>query len=39
VAWRQGRDDWRPVAPLDTLVVSRLAVSPSGDRLALVVAE
>lgn len=39
VAWRRGRDDWRPVAALDTLEVSRLAVSPSGDRLAMVIAE
>ena len=39
VAWRRGRDDWRPVAALDTMDVSRLAVSPSGDRLAMVVAE
>lgn len=39
VAWRRGRADWRPVAALDTMNVSRLAVSPSGDRLAMVVAE
>jgi hypothetical protein len=39
VAWRRGRADWRPVAALDTMDVSRLAVSPSGDRLAMVVAE
>ena len=39
VAWRRGRADWRPVAALDTMDVSRLAVSPSGDRLAMVVGE
>lgn len=39
LAWHNGTDDWRPVAALDTMDVSRLAVSPSGDRLAMVVAE
>ncbi|WP_233993780.1 TolB family protein [Salinibacter altiplanensis] len=39
VAWHRGRDSWRPVAALDTMDVSRLAVSPSGDRLVIVVAE
>ena len=39
VAWRRGRADWRPVAALDTMDVSRLAVSPSGGRLAMVAAE
>jgi Tol biopolymer transport system component len=38
-AWRRGGDRWRTVARLDTLDVSRLAVSPSGDRVALVAAE
>jgi len=39
MAWREETDDWRGVAALDTLDVSRLAVSPSGDRLAMVAGE
>lgn len=39
LAWSRAANGWRTVAPLDTLDVSRLAVSPSGDRLALVAAE
>jgi Tol biopolymer transport system component len=39
VAWRRGGDGWQTVAALDTLTVSRLAVSPSADRLAMVGAE
>jgi hypothetical protein len=39
LAWRRGRNRWRAVAALDTVDASRLAVSPSGDRLAMVVAE
>jgi len=39
MAWRRGADDWRAVARLDTMDVSRLAVSPDGDRLAMVAAE
>jgi Tol biopolymer transport system component len=38
-AWHPERDGWRVVADLDTMSVSRLAVSPSGDRLAFVAAE
>jgi hypothetical protein len=37
--WRRGQADWIRVADLATLGlhgVSRLAVSPSGDRIALV---
>lgn len=37
--WQQGGDGWQAVADLGALAVSRLAVSPSGDRLALVVDE
>ncbi len=39
MAWRRGAGDWRAVAPLDTMGVTRLAVSPSGDRLAMVTPE
>ena len=39
VVWRRGRTGWRPVAGLDTMDVSRLAVSRTGERLAMVVAE
>jgi len=39
MAWRRDADDWRAVTPLDTMDVARLAVSPSGDRLAMVAAE
>ncbi len=39
MAWRRGADHWRAVVPLDTMDVSRLAVSPDGDRLAMVAAE
>lgn len=41
-AWRRGDKQWEPVrdvAPLGLGAVSRLAVSPSGDALAVVVAE
>ena len=39
LSWRRGRDRWWAVAALDTMDASRLAVSPSGDRLAMVIAE
>jgi hypothetical protein len=39
VAWSPPDGVWRTVAPLDTIDVSRLAVSPAGDRLAFVAAE
>jgi hypothetical protein len=39
VAWTRGAGGWQTVASLDTMDVSRLAVSPSGDRLAMVAAE
>ena len=35
-AWRAGGNGWRPVANLAPLRVSRLAVDPHGDQLALV---
>ena len=38
-AWHPEASGWRVVADLDTLNVSRLAVSPSGSRLAVVVDE
>jgi len=37
--WRRGENDWRRLADLTALGlhgVSRLAVSPGGDRIALV---
>jgi Tol biopolymer transport system component len=39
MAWRREVGTWRAVASLDTLEVSRLAVSPAGDRLAMVASE
>lgn len=38
-AWSPDEDEWTEVKSLDTLDVSRLAVSPTADRLALVAAE
>ena len=38
-AWHPEADGWHVVADLDTMSVSRLAVSPSGTRLAFVVDE
>lgn len=38
-AWSPDGDEWTEVKSLDTLDVSRLAVSPAADRLALVAAE
>jgi hypothetical protein len=38
-AWHPDAPDWRAVASVDSLSASRLAVSPSGTRLALVAAE
>lgn len=39
MVWNRGADSWRGVASLDTMDVTRLAVSPAGDRLAMVAAE
>lgn len=39
VVWDREHAHWDPQAVLDTMNVSRLAVSPSGDRLAMVVEE
>jgi hypothetical protein len=38
-AWRPGRSTWRRVRDLAPLEVTRLAVSPDGAQLALVVRE
>jgi hypothetical protein len=35
-AWHPSGAEWRAVASLDTVAVSRLAVSPSAEWLALV---
>jgi len=35
-AWGAARSEWRTVAPLEDLAVTRLAVSPSAERIALV---
>lgn len=38
-AWRTGEAGWTPVADLAPLRISRIGVSPRGDRIALVAAE
>jgi hypothetical protein len=38
-AWRPGQQGWMAVADLAPLRISRIAVSPRGDRIALVAVE